>query len=758
MKSNSVFKRVLSILLCLLMIVPICSGLAIGGSAEDPTVRVEENDFYRVEYENGVFHVILAADKLNEVVKKGDITKDDLISMIPDEIYSILQERTLASVIAALQTMAEEKKVTGNMVFDIVPVEVMKEIVEEYALLDLVLETPEFTEWIKELMEAVDKDELRDLIGDETLSEMINPDNTLNMAAFRNYYAGATSQIRSEIVALIFEVLTIEDMGEFIGSADKTMIKEKWMPIINRFITEQIPYINLNDVEIYTGENYTVPSTQMFKLHPAAIEKVLLGLVPSASAFADLASGEVFLSLMFDTVLYGENVGFGFDVCFEGNMSKINDGSDKIAEYLTYALNEEGTFVVDAVSPEAAASLYRELLASEEVDESFKVKILNFYTTSGAEYDALLESITLEEIRTALQAIDESGNKYIDRAIEYTLKALNKFEDKFEGGKAKLSDLLSKIPADLKAHTLVDYYSGNSVFRFNYTTSVSTLEWIDEVARKYGSVAEYIDQIKMFIDSEQIVQNFDVTATTTGVFKATFKDLKGNVLYTTFLPADVQISTVVALVSELSTVEVPFGWAYEGGTNDGEAALLMIREDATLVVAEKPSYGYTVEHWVEGLDGIYTIQMTESGSVTAGETATATEKTFEGFTFDATIAGTIKEAIVEEDGSTTLKLFYTRNSYILTWNLEGGTATGAYTQGRVKFGAPITAPTAVEKDGYTFTGWDKAVPTTMPAEDVTLTAQYDVKSGDNTVAIGFFSAVTLACCAITVVAMKKRED
>ena len=63
---------------------------------------------------------------------------------------------------------------------------------------------------------------------------------------------------------------------------------------------------------------------------------------------------------------------------------------------------------------------------------------------------------------------------------------------------------------------------------------------------------------------------------------------------------------------------------------------------------------------------------------------------------------------------------WTINQYTITVKPENGEADITITQ---DYGTPITAPT-LTRDGYQFNGWDKAFPTTMPAEDLTITAQW----------------------------------
>ena len=61
-----------------------------------------------------------------------------------------------------------------------------------------------------------------------------------------------------------------------------------------------------------------------------------------------------------------------------------------------------------------------------------------------------------------------------------------------------------------------------------------------------------------------------------------------------------------------------------------------------------------------------------------------------------------------------------KTGYTVTWNIDGKTVTEIYAAGN-----KLTPPTVPSKIGYTFKGWDKSVPSTMPASDLTFTAVYE---------------------------------
>ena len=74
-------------------------------------------------------------------------------------------------------------------------------------------------------------------------------------------------------------------------------------------------------------------------------------------------------------------------------------------------------------------------------------------------------------------------------------------------------------------------------------------------------------------------------------------------------------------------------------------------------------------------------------------------------------------------GDMTLTAKWTANSYTIAFDTNGGSDIDPITQ---DYGTVITAPEAPTREGYTFIGWDKEIPTTMPAENMTVTAQWKI--------------------------------
>lgn len=61
------------------------------------------------------------------------------------------------------------------------------------------------------------------------------------------------------------------------------------------------------------------------------------------------------------------------------------------------------------------------------------------------------------------------------------------------------------------------------------------------------------------------------------------------------------------------------------------------------------------------------------------------------------------------------------NQYTITFDTAGGSEVPSITQ---DYGTAITPPAAPTRTGYTFAGWDKTIPSTMPAGDMTITARW----------------------------------
>ena len=138
----------------------------------------------------------------------------------------------------------------------------------------------------------------------------------------------------------------------------------------------------------------------------------------------------------------------------------------------------------------------------------------------------------------------------------------------------------------------------------------------------------------------------------------------------------------------------------------------MPAEDMTLT-AQWSINQYTITFDTDGGSAIAPITQDYGTAIAAPAAPTKTGYTFAGW--DKTIPATMPA------GDMTIKANWAVNQYTITFDTDGGSAIAPITQG---YGTAITAPADPTKTGYTFAGWDRTIPATMPARDMTITAQW----------------------------------
>lgn len=179
---------------------------------------------------------------------------------------------------------------------------------------------------------------------------------------------------------------------------------------------------------------------------------------------------------------------------------------------------------------------------------------------------------------------------------------------------------------------------------------------------------------------------------------------------------------------DLSSIEAPaapvgmhfVGWGNVPATFDADATF-------EAQFANNTDTKYTVNVYNMDTTGNYpaTPDSTYQGAGETNSTAdiTADAVAAEGFSLDSaksTLTGTIAA-----DGSLVLSIYYSRNQYTITYantDLEPDT---------YYYGATVSARTP-EKAGYAFQGWEEEVPSTMPAQNITLTAKWSENDADYT--------------------------
>ena len=122
---------------------------------------------------------------------------------------------------------------------------------------------------------------------------------------------------------------------------------------------------------------------------------------------------------------------------------------------------------------------------------------------------------------------------------------------------------------------------------------------------------------------------------------------------------------------------------------------------------------YTITFDTNGGSEIAPITQDYGTEITAPDNPTRKGYTFKGWDKE------IPETMPAEN--ITVKAQWEINQYTITFDTNGGSEIAPITQ---DYGTEITAPDNPTRKGYTFKGWDKEIPETMPAENITITARW----------------------------------
>lgn len=166
-------------------------------------------------------------------------------------------------------------------------------------------------------------------------------------------------------------------------------------------------------------------------------------------------------------------------------------------------------------------------------------------------------------------------------------------------------------------------------------------------------------------------------------------------------------------------------FTYELNANTKASNYNITMYKGELVITAADSVAYKVEHYKQNLDGSYndTPNDIDPLSGTAGTLTAAAAKDYPGFT-----PGTVTQEKIKSDGTTTIKIQYTRNSYTLTINYvyrDGSKAAESHIE-TILYGKDYSV-TSPKISGYTA---DKLVVSgTMPAENITVKVTYTKNGG-----------------------------
>ena len=168
--------------------------------------------------------------------------------------------------------------------------------------------------------------------------------------------------------------------------------------------------------------------------------------------------------------------------------------------------------------------------------------------------------------------------------------------------------------------------------------------------------------------------------------------------------------------------------------NSYEINIASVSGDMTINVVYKPTnVDYTVIHYQQNVDNdMYREVERETKQGLTNSQVPESAKSYEGF-----YSLIYERPNIAADGSTVIEVYYDRYYYLMTFDLDGGYGTEPI---YARYGASIGAITEPTKPGYAFAGWDKTIPTTMPAANTSYKANWTVGEAGFTVVFWYENA------------------
>ena len=214
-----------------------------------------------------------------------------------------------------------------------------------------------------------------------------------------------------------------------------------------------------------------------------------------------------------------------------------------------------------------------------------------------------------------------------------------------------------------------------------------------------------------------------ITKGSTGdlAYTATWTPTVYNIVYTddgTATPANPTTYTIETPTFTL-TNPTKTGYTFKGWKLNGEGDAMMtvtITQGSTGHIAYTATWQvnqYTITFDSNGGTEIDAIKQDYATEVEAPTNPERTGYTFAGWTPE--VPATIPAENI------TCVAQWTINQYTITFNTAGGSVIAPITQ---DYATAVVAPANPTRDGYTFAGWDKDIPTNIPAENVTITATW----------------------------------
>ncbi len=325
------------------------------------------------------------------------------------------------------------------------------------------------------------------------------------------------------------------------------------------------------------------------------------------------------------------------------------------------------------------------------------VKIDNYVDELGHKFSSYISNnnATTESDGTKTAFCDRTDCNAKDTIVDVGSQ-ITAVELSFKTLTADGNNVYGKVSNNVEFFSFINEISTVGNIKFTVSLDVMGLQ---EISTKtlILNVGDNVVYVTKLIDNEPVAI-YTVVIRRKPMYKVSFETNGGSFIENQYVEEDDFVN--------MPTIEpTKAGYNFTGWDYDFDSAITK----NTIINAnweEKTDIPYAVEYYFENINNAhYSIDsaLTQNLKGTTNSIVEADIKKFDHFAFNESISNA--SDIILTDGSRVLRVYYTRNKYSVTFNANGGTLNNGTAMQLVKYQAAAIAPTFY-KTGYTFGGWD----------------------------------------------------
>jgi len=265
--------------------------------------------------------------------------------------------------------------------------------------------------------------------------------------------------------------------------------------------------------------------------------------------------------------------------------------------------------------------------------------------------------------------------------------------------------------------TLVDQYISSTAASLNNVPAGTWTVWVRAADANKNDVGDPATVSVTVEDTPQVDYNvYNLTASSEGSTVYFSFESEAPKFHVKVYNDSRDLANGIIDFKNVQVSNVPDGeWTVWVRPCDANEQYYLAEAASTTVVVNTTPQVYKLTYYVDGTK-YKTYEYAVGTAITPEAEPTKTGYTFSGW---SEIPATMPDHDVDVTGT------FRVNQYTITFDTDGGSAVASITQ---DYGTKITKPADPTKTGYTFLGWNPAIPETMPAENMTIKAQWTINS------------------------------